>query len=66
MPILNLVMSLSLVLNILLGLAVIALLVVFVLWLRDRHSKTPQVTTKTVIYYVGLLVIFIVAKLIMH
>jgi len=66
MPILNLVMSLSLVLNILLGLAVIALLVVFVLWLRDRHSKAPQVTTKTVIYYVGLLVIFIVAKLIMH
>lgn len=66
MPILNLVMSLSLVLNILLGLAVIALLVVFVLWLRDRHSKTPQVTTKTVIYYVGLLVIFIVAKLVMH
>ncbi|NLR08712.1 MULTISPECIES: hypothetical protein [Lactobacillaceae] len=66
MPVLNLVMSLSLVLNILLGLAVIALLVVFVLWLRDRHSKTPQVTTKTLIYYAGLLVIFLVAKLIMH
>ncbi|HJE87150.1 hypothetical protein KB236_02080 [Levilactobacillus brevis] len=66
MPVLNLVMSLSLVLNILLGLAVIALLVVFVLWLRDRHSKTPQVTTKTLLYYVGLLVIFLVAKLVMH
>lgn len=66
MPVLNLVMSLSLVLNILLGLAVIALLIVFVLWLRDRHSKTPQVTTKTLLYYVGLLVIFLVAKLVMH
>lgn len=66
MPVLNLVMSLSLVLNILIGLAVIALLVVFVLWLRDRHSQTPQVTTKTLIYYIGLLVIFLVAKLVMH
>lgn len=66
MPVLNLVMSLSLVLNILLGLAVIALLIVFVLWLRDRHRKSPQVTTKTLLYYVGLLVIFIVAKLVMH
>lgn len=66
MPVLNLVMSLSLVLNILLGLAVIALLIVFVLWLRDRHSKTSQVTTKTLLYYVGLLVIFLVAKLVMH
>ncbi|MFD1548254.1 hypothetical protein [Levilactobacillus fuyuanensis] len=66
MPILNLVMSLSLVLNILLGLAVIALLVVFVLWLRDRHSKTPKVTTKTLAYYAGLLVIFVIAKLVMH
>ncbi|MCH5464727.1 hypothetical protein [Levilactobacillus tujiorum] len=66
MPVLNLVMSLSLVLNILLGLAVIALLIVFVLWLRDRHRKSPQVTTKTLLYYAGLLVIFIVAKLVMH
>ncbi|KRK39744.1 hypothetical protein [Levilactobacillus parabrevis] len=66
MPILNLVMSLSLVLNILLGLAVIALLVVFFLWLRDRHSKTPKVTNKTLAYYAGLLVIFLIAKLVMH
>ncbi|WP_203641780.1 hypothetical protein [Levilactobacillus andaensis] len=66
MPILNVVMSVSSILNILLGLAVIALLVVFVLWLRDRHNKTPKVTNKTLAYYTGLLIIFIIAKLLVH
>jgi len=66
MPILNVVMSVSSILNILLGLAVIALLVVFVLWLRDRHSKMPKVTNKTLLYYAGLLIIFIIAKLLIH